>query len=55
MIEFVNSGGVTIGGSNAIYLKNTPAIIQQPQPVTYAEISKPITDEEKFLTPKERI
>jgi maleate cis-trans isomerase len=29
MIEFVNSGGITIAGSKGLYIKNNPTIIMQ--------------------------
>lgn len=51
MIEFVNSGGITIAGSKGLYIKNAPIVIQPSKPTT-------IFDEDaqfQSLTPKERM
>ena len=63
MIEFVNSGGMTIGGPNRIYIKNAPVVkpVQEFQQQQYVSQGSPQTgprdndDEFKHLTPKERM
>jgi hypothetical protein len=64
MIEFVNQGGMTIGGQSRIYIKNTPVVkpVQEiPQYYGGGGQGSPQTgprdedDEFKHLTPKERI
>lgn len=48
MIEFVNSGGVTISESKPVYVRNAPLIVQVQQNPTGV-------DPYAGLTPKERI
>jgi hypothetical protein len=52
MIDFVNSGGITIAGSKGLYIKNAPIVVQ-PKP------SVPSSFDEDTLfhgmTPKERM
>jgi hypothetical protein len=50
MIEFVNSGGLTIAGSKGLYIKNNPTIVA-PQKAS------PIEDDRQYkgMTPKERL
>jgi len=51
MIDFVNSGGITIAGSKGLYIKNAPIVIQPSKPVTTFD------EDAQFqsLTPKERM
>ena len=52
MIDFVNSGGITIAGSKGLYIKNAPIVVQ-PKLAQTIKI-----DEEAVLaslTPKERM
>jgi hypothetical protein len=69
MIEFVNQGGMTIGGQNRIYIKNAPVVkpVQEIPPQYYAAGAgagkgspqqtgpRDEDDEFKHLTPKERM